>query len=211
MALALSLPCIYPIPWEWTICLKIPYLFDLCQDRDEAYLSFYLWRILTTTWSKHRNPGMLCQYWVHGWHDTIIVIFTYIPHGVHVHVFWQICYTCLQVPCYILQSWKSSNMHIFISDHIGAAANIQFNSIQFNSIQFNMQSSLHLHKIVEGLYFHCSLSVCVCVYVCVCVRLCLWTAEFQPNGRGFYAKWLLTTLAQTLLKLVTLGQRSRSQ
>ena len=29
---------------------------------------------------------------------------------------------------------------------------------------------LHLHKIVEGLYFHCSLSVCVCLSVCLCVR-----------------------------------------
>ena len=28
---------------------------------------------------------------------------------------------------------------------------------------------LHLHKIVEGLYFHCSLSVCLSVCLCVCV------------------------------------------
>ena len=27
---------------------------------------------------------------------------------------------------------------------------------------------LHLHDILEGLYFHCSLSVCVSVCVCVC-------------------------------------------
>ena len=33
---------------------------------------------------------------------------------------------------------------------------------------------LHLHEIVEGLYFYCSLSVCVsvCVSVSLCVRLC---------------------------------------
>ena len=74
---------------------------------------------------------------------------------------------------------------------------------------------LHLHEIVEGLYFHCSLSVCLCVCVCVCV--CpdfLWT-KFQPNGctdlDAIFAKWLLNALAQTLLKLVTLGQRSRSR
>ena len=76
---------------------------------------------------------------------------------------------------------------------------------------------LHLHEIVEGLYFHCSLSVCLSVCLCVCVSVCpdfLWT-KFQPNGctnlYAVFAKWLLTTLARTLLKLVTLGQRSRSR
>ena len=78
---------------------------------------------------------------------------------------------------------------------------------------------LHLHEIVEGLYFHCSLSVCVCVSVClsVCLSVCpaefLWT-KFQPNAwtdlDAIFAKWLLRTLARSLLKLVTLGQRSRS-
>ena len=36
--------------------------------------------------------------------------------------------------------------------------------------------SLHLHEIVEGLYFHCSLSVCVCVCPALLVN------KFQPNG-----------------------------
>ena len=89
-------------------------------------------------------------------------------------------------------------------------------------------SLLHLHEIVEGLYFHFSLSVClcvcvsvclcvcvcVCVSVCLCVRHFLWT-KFQLNGctdlDAVFTKWLLTALAQTLLNLVTLGQRSRSQ
>ena len=57
-------------------------------------------------------------------------------------------------------------------------------------------------------------SLSVCVSVCLCVRLCLWR-KFQPNGStdldAVFAKWLLIALAQTLLKLVTLGQRSRSQ
>ena len=52
------------------------------------------------------------------------------------------------------------------------------------------------------------------VCVCVCVQLCLWT-KFQPNGctdlDSVFTKRLLSTLALTLLKLVTLGQRSRSQ
>ena len=71
---------------------------------------------------------------------------------------------------------------------------------------------LHLHEIVEGLYFHFSLSVCVSV--CLCVRYFLWT-KFQPNEctdlDAVFAKWLLLALARTLLNLVTLGQRSRSQ
>ena len=58
--------------------------------------------------------------------------------------------------------------------------------------------------------------VCVSVYlsVCLCVRLCLWR-KFQPNGctdlNAVFAKRLHSTLARTLLKLVTLGQRWRSK
>ena len=76
---------------------------------------------------------------------------------------------------------------------------------------------LQLHEIVEGLYFHCSLSVCLSVCLCVCRSVCpthfLWT-KFKSNGctnlNAVFVKWLLTGLAKTLLKLVTLGQRSRS-
>ena len=50
-------------------------------------------------------------------------------------------------------------------------------------------------------------------FVCVCPDF-LWT-KFKPNGctdlDAVFAKWLLTALARTLLKLVTLGQRSRSR
>ena len=63
---------------------------------------------------------------------------------------------------------------------------------------------LHLHEIVEGLYFHFSLSVCVCL--CVCPTLLV--NKFQPNGStdldAVFAKRLLSILARTLLKLVTL-------
>ena len=55
------------------------------------------------------------------------------------------------------------------------------------------------------------LSLCVCVCVCVCV--CQWT-KFQPNGctnlDAVFSKLLRIALSQTLLKLLTLGQRSRS-
>ena len=70
---------------------------------------------------------------------------------------------------------------------------------------------LHLNEIAEGLYFHCSLFVCVPVYlfVCVSVRLCLWT-KFQSNEctdlNVVFAKQVLSTL-----KLLILGQRSKSQ
>ena len=54
----------------------------------------------------------------------------------------------------------------------------------------------------------------VCLSVCLCVWLCLWT-KFEPIGWTdldvVFAKWLLTALAWSLLKLGTLGQRSRSQ
>ena len=57
----------------------------------------------------------------------------------------------------------------------------------------------------------------VCLCVCVCLSVCpifLWT-KFQPNRctdlDAVFAKWLLKTLARTLLNLVTLGPRSRSR
>ena len=58
-------------------------------------------------------------------------------------------------------------------------------------------------------------AVCLSFCLCTCVSdVCLWT-KFQPNGwtdsDAVFAKWLLPALARTLLKLVTLGQRSRSQ
>ena len=40
---------------------------------------------------------------------------------------------------------------------------------------------LHLHEIVEGLYFHCSLSVCVCVCLSVC--LCVQFSCEQNSSR----------------------------
>ena len=59
---------------------------------------------------------------------------------------------------------------------------------------------------MEGLYFHCNLSVCVCVRLVNKIQ-----AEWMHRFDTVFAKWLLTTLAQTLLKSLTLGQRSRPQ
>ena len=65
--------------------------------------------------------------------------------------------------------------------------------------------------VIFSLQFVCE---SVCLPVCVCVRLFLWT-KLQPNGwshlDAFFAIWLLVALSRTLLELVTLGQRSRSQ
>ena len=41
---------------------------------------------------------------------------------------------------------------------------------------------LHLHEIVEGLYFHCSLSVCVCVCVSVCLSVCVSGTSCEQNS-----------------------------
>ena len=59
--------------------------------------------------------------------------------------------------------------------------------------------------------------VCVCVCLCVCESVCLtlFVNKFQSNGctdlDEVFTKGLFSSLAQTLLKWVTLGQRSRSQ
>ena len=57
------------------------------------------------------------------------------------------------------------------------------------------------------------------IFTAVCLSVCVsdvfLLTKFQPNGwtdlDAVFAKWLLTALAQSLLKLVTMGQRSRSQ
>ena len=66
---------------------------------------------------------------------------------------------------------------------------------------------------MEGLYYHFSLSECVCV----CLSVCLLFSCEQNSSRTdepiwtVFTKWLLIALAEALLQLVTLGQRSRSQ
>ena len=66
---------------------------------------------------------------------------------------------------------------------------------------------------MEQLFFYFSLSVClsVCERVCLCV--CLWT-KFQSNEctnlDAVFTRGLFIALARTLLKLVTLGWRSRA-
>ena len=70
---------------------------------------------------------------------------------------------------------------------------------------------LHLHEILEGLYFPYSLSVCVSACLCVCVSSSVLVKKFQPNGctdlDAVFTKRLLTALTRTLLKLVTLGTK----
>ena len=55
----------------------------------------------------------------------------------------------------------------------------------------------------------------VCVCVCESVCLTLFVNKFQLNGctdsDEVFTKWLLTALSRTLLKVLTFGQRSRSQ
>ena len=42
---------------------------------------------------------------------------------------------------------------------------VHFGSIVF--VKLTVNSFLHLHEIGEELYFHCSLSVCKCLFVCL--------------------------------------------
>ena len=96
----------------------------------------------------------------------------------------------------------------------------RFDSDNEGSIRYmqDLIACLHYHTYMiswRGYIFTAvCLCVCLCVCVYVCVRLCLWT-KFQPNRRTHFdavlSKWLLVTLARSLLKSVTLGQRSRSQ
>ena len=62
---------------------------------------------------------------------------------------------------------------------------------------------LHLHRIVEGLYFHCSLSVSVCLSVCFWTKFHL--KRCTDNDMIFAKRLMFTALACHLLKLVTLG------
>ena len=68
-------------------------------------------------------------------------------------------------------------------------------------------------------YIFTAVCLCVSLCVCMCLSVCvstvfLWT-KFQPNGctdlNADFAKWLLPAIARTLMILVTLGKKSRSQ
>ena len=60
-------------------------------------------------------------------------------------------------------------------------------------------------------------AVCLSVCVCVCLYVCVSGTSCEQNSSqtecddldAIFVKWLLTALTQTLLNLVTLGQRSR--
>ena len=84
--------------------------------------------------------------------------------------------------------WLQTNVSV---DHVDTYSPIRFTLF------------LHLYEIVEGLYFHYSLSVCLSVYQCVCVSVCpallvnkIPAKRMNRFGCGF-AKWLLTSVAQT--------------
>ena len=47
----------------------------------------------------------------------------------------------------------------------------------FKEVRRNDKGLLHLHEVVEGLYFHCSLSVCVCEFVCLSVCVSVSVSE----------------------------------
>ena len=109
------------------------------------------------------------------------------------------------------------------------AGNLQ-NNLQVSRIYF-----LHLHEslsvcVCVCVYVCVLVCVCVCVYVCVCVFVCVclfvsvcvieWvylSMNKIPAERRhrfwtqFFAKYLFTALARTLLELVTSGQGSSSQ
>ena len=62
------------------------------------------------------------------------------------------------------------------------------------------------------------IAVCLCVYVCLCVCLSVCVSVTQNSSRKGASIWMRLTLngclhalARTLLKLITLGQRTRSQ
>ena len=59
------------------------------------------------------------------------------------------------------------------------AYNTDSDSIKISDLRSKVKATvtqypfLYFHEIVEGLYFHCTLSVCVSVCVSVCLSVCL--------------------------------------
>ena len=93
---------------------------------------------------------------------------------------------------------------------------VKFNwkyAIQFCNKQLDSNIIHYFYTSTKSWRGYIFTAVCLCVCVSVC-PIFLWT-KFQPNGcidlDAVFAKWFLITLAQTLLNLVTLGQRSRSR
>ena len=59
---------------------------------------------------------------------------------------------------------------------------------------------LHLHEIVEGLYFHFSLSVCLCVCLSVCLSVCPMFSYEQNSSRTDVPIWTQFSLNGCLLQ-----------
>ena len=82
-------------------------------------------------------------------------------------------------------SWRHCNLHTGEWFYFNLMI-ISMNAIALTiSIFFIPSHSLFTpprnHEIVEGLYFHCSLSVCV--FVCVCVCVCVRHFACEQNSR----------------------------
>ena len=110
---------------------------------------------------------------------------------------WHNDLDCIIQLYYIVKSSQSFTLSFMSVSNSVINLNFYYTSTKswrcFHQWNQLIQPFLHLHEIVEGLYFHCSLSVCVCVSVCVSVRLnsCeqnsnrtdepIWT-QFSLNG-----------------------------
>ena len=107
---------------------------------------------------------------------------------------------------YWCQSFCIDNF--FWSYHGIETGQLSHRSVQ--EIDFFLTPTRNRGGVIFSLQFVC-VSVCVCVWVSDVFLL----TKFKPNGYtdfdAVFAKWLLTALAQPLLKLVILGQKSRSQ
>ena len=92
-----------------------------------------------------------------------------------------------------LNLWFKSRCHEIFLDDISQKTNVLLTSL------------LHLHKVIFSLQFVC---VSICLSVCLSGSACEQNSSRmdEPILDAVFPKWLLTAL-----KLVTLGQRSRSQ
>ena len=104
------------------------------------------------------------------------------------------CFQCSAPPPYLLRKCQTDfPCNSLIDNYFFCTQRIRSRNFTFawKDIVFFI---LHLHEIVEGLYFHSSLSLCVCVSVCLSVSLCVRISCEQNSSRTVEPIWMRFSL-----------------
>ena len=104
----------------------------------------------------------------------------------------------IEIKCPKRQSFRTWDFFFFFFDKQNTRYHLvkRVTTIKFKNTVLSLKIEvilfsclLHLHEIVEELYFHFSLSVCVCLYVCLSVCLSVSLSVSTLAGEPIYQFW----------------------